>query len=266
MSCNGGPNGGTATQYFVGSFDGKTFTTEAHNTMWVDYGTDNYAGVTYNDVPNTDGRRITIGWMSNWAYAQQVPTTTWRSTMTVPRTFSLSNTAQGYVLKSMPVVEINNYLSGINDTTVSTPVKSLEADNNKVIKTGSYEIDFTANLNATSNLHLTLGNSSEKLVVSYDKAAGQLMVDRGSSGLVDFNNQFAHPILCPFTPQTSGITDFKILVDKTSIELFADNGTRVVTTLFFPVYQYNFLKLAGDGTSAVISSFTLKGINKSMAR
>ena len=89
----GGVNGGSGTQYFVGDFDGKTFTLDPNfeqkvskeKGVWIDYGKDNYAGVTWNNIPDSDGRRLFIGWMSNWDYAQQVPTTTWRSSMTIPR-------------------------------------------------------------------------------------------------------------------------------------------------------------------------------------
>jgi sucrose-6-phosphate hydrolase SacC (GH32 family) len=260
----GGPNGGSATQYFVGNFDGKTFTSETSETLWLDYGTDNYAGVTYNNIPSADGRRVLIGWMSNWNYAQQVPTTSWRSTMTVPRVLTLAKPGTGYVLRSKPVDELANYKTGTPDTTITTAVSSLQALDNKIIKSGSYEITFSADMSATGSLVLTLGNVSEKLVISVDKANSQLIVDRGASGNVDFNGGFKQKIICPFVPKTGQLTDFQILVDKTSLELFVDKGERAVTALFFPNYQYTFLKLQGDGSSPVISNFKLKGINKSM--
>src|SRR6185436_10331105 len=97
----GAPNGGSGTQYFVGHFDGKRFVsdTPGKNAGWIDYGTDDYAGVTFANVPATDGRRIFIGWMSNWNYAEVVPTNVWRSAVTIPRVVSLENAGQGYVLK-----------------------------------------------------------------------------------------------------------------------------------------------------------------------
>ncbi len=101
----GGPNGGSATQYFIGDFDGYTFSSDQANIRWVDHGPDNYAGVTYNDVP--DGSRVFIGWMSNWAYAQQTPTEVWRSSMTLPRSLSLFESADGIRLQSqiIPAIE-----------------------------------------------------------------------------------------------------------------------------------------------------------------
>ena len=105
----GAPNGGSATQYFVGDFDGKTFTTSQKETKWVDYGTDNYAGVTYNDAPG--GERIFLGWMSNWNYARDTPTTNWRSAMTLPRTLSLSTIKEDYVLQSKPIPQLEKQLT-----------------------------------------------------------------------------------------------------------------------------------------------------------
>ncbi len=85
----GGPNGGSATQYFTGKFDGNKFIADENTSKWIDWGTDNYAGVTWSGIPETDGRRLFLGWMSNWNYATVVPTTTWRSAMTIPRELSL---------------------------------------------------------------------------------------------------------------------------------------------------------------------------------
>ena len=101
-----GPNGGTATSYFVGDFDGSTFIGDHKNQKWLDYGTDNYAMVTWSDVPKNDGRRLALGWMSNWQYAQKVPTDKWRSAMTLPRSLILHKTKDDYVLRSQPVKEL----------------------------------------------------------------------------------------------------------------------------------------------------------------
>ncbi len=267
VSLNGGPNGGTATQYFVGDFDGKNFTTSSNTVSWIDYGTDNYAGSTYNNIPASDGRRIFIGWMSNWAYAQQVPTTTWRSTMTIPRVLSLSAQASDYILKSNPAAaELANYETGTPDTSISGAVKSLSITNNKIIKSGTYEIDFSADLSLTNSLQLTLGSPVERVLINYDKSSNVLSLDRSASGQVNFNAQFSQKILCPFTPLSGQLTNFQIVVDKTSLELFADHGNKVISILFFPNYQYNLLKLSGDNTGAVISNFKLKGISQSLFR
>ncbi len=104
----GGPNGGSATQYFVGNFDGTNFIKENKEIQWVDWGRDNYAGVTWSNVPESDGRRLFLGWMSNWQYANVVPTHVWRSAMTVPRELALMHTGDGYLLVSNPVRELES--------------------------------------------------------------------------------------------------------------------------------------------------------------
>jgi len=102
----GGPNKGSATQYFLGSFDGHRFSPLSTQTQWLDYGPDEYAGVTWS---NTGNRRLFIGWMSNWMYANQVPTETWRSACTIPRELRLVKLGAGYKLASMPVHELSKY-------------------------------------------------------------------------------------------------------------------------------------------------------------
>ena len=266
VSLNGGPNGGTATQYFVGDFDGKTYSSNSTTNSWIDYGTDNYAGGTYNNIPNTDGRRIFIGWMSNWSYAQTVPTTTWRSTMTVPRVLSLASNGSNYLLKSTPLVEMGTYKASTPDTIFTNSVSSIQLKDNKTIKSGSYELDFSADLGISNTMFLSLGNSSEKLYFSYDNTTGYFVIDRSSSGKVDFNSQMKQKIYCPFVPKTGKSTDIEILVDKTSIEIFINNGEQVMTALFFPKYQYNSLNLMGSGTGSFINNFKLTGINKSIKR
>ena len=102
----GGPNGGSATQYFTGKFDGNKFIPDNNTSKWIDWGTDNYAGVTWSGIPETDGRRLFLGWMSNWNYATVVPTTVWRSAMTIPRELTLSYENGNYILVSIPVSEL----------------------------------------------------------------------------------------------------------------------------------------------------------------
>lgn len=266
VSLNGGPNGGTATQYFVGDFDGKNFSIASNITSWMDYGTDNYAGVTYNNIPTSDSRRILIGWMSNWSYAQNVPTTTWRSTMTVPRNLSLESTGSGYLLKSIPVSELNNYLNKSLDTVISGPFSKVNLTDNKIIKTGSYQILFSADLSLNNSIQFSVGNSSENISFNYDPSAGFIALDRSVSGNVEFNNLMKQKIYCPFVPKKGQLTEFRLLIDKTSLELFVESGSKVLTTLFFPNYQYNQLKLESNNSASIFSNFKLTGINKSLLR
>ena len=109
----GAPQGGSGTQYLIGEFDGKTFKPDDEIIRWIDYGADNYAGVTFSDIPKEDGRRIFIGWMSNWDYAQKVPTFSWRSAMTIPRELLLRKNSTGYFVQSKPVNELKSLLKKV---------------------------------------------------------------------------------------------------------------------------------------------------------
>ena len=102
----GGPNGGSATQYFTGNFNGHQFVCDNDRIRWIDYGKDNYAGVTFSGISEKDGRTISIGWMSNWQYATSVPTTPWRSAMTFPRQLNLEKGTDEYYISSNPIDEI----------------------------------------------------------------------------------------------------------------------------------------------------------------
>jgi fructan beta-fructosidase len=257
----GGPNGGSGTQYFVGDFDGKTFKTASDKTSWVDYGTDNYAGVTFDNEPNQ--KRIFIGWMSNWNYADRVPTTTWRSTMTVPRELKLQTENNEYYLTSSPVNELQQYLGTASGAPISGPAKSINLINNNTIRSGSYQISFSIDLSKTSRTQIVLGNSIEKLVLVIDLGLNQMVLDRSLSGKTEFNNSFKNTIISAFRPSKSNTVDFKILVDKTSLELFTSGGKDIITALFFPSYQYSDLKMTGE---AEVRNLEIKPISKSLRR
>ncbi len=224
----GGPNGGSATQYFVGNFDGTTFTPSDTATRFMDYGTDNYAGVTFS---NTGRRRVLIGWMSNWQYAQVVPTNAWRSAMTVPRELSVRKVNNRIYLTSNPVIELEKRS------------KETRSFANLSIK-GSYDLGAKINqpsplfklqltTAAPSDFSIVLANEKgEEMVVGYNKNANQYYTDRTKSGKIDFETGFAkkhtaHRI-------ATGPIQLTLIADVASVELFADNGLSVMTTVFFP--------------------------------
>ena len=262
----GGPNGGSATQYFVGDFDGNKFTSDSNTSSWIDSGTDNYAGITFNNIPSNDGRRIMIGWMSNWNYAGQVPTTSWRSTNTVPRAINLVQKGSSFVLRFNPVTELNNYINK-TVTTLTQKANVLELTNNDIVKTGSYQLSFKADFTQLDTLKLTTGSAGAKMSVIFDKKYGTVTIDRSKSGFVNFNNVFANSSSYQlFTIGADNKLDIRMLVDKTSIELFWNNGEGVMTTLFFPMYQYNFIRIEGGKLLPQITDFNLSGLNKSIIR
>jgi len=237
----GGPNGGSATQYFVGNFDGKTFTPSSTKTKWADYGPDDYAGVTWN---NTGNRRIFLGWMSNWEYANQVPTSPWRNATTVPRELALQQVGPDIYLTSQPVKELSKLAQPsitLKDVTVSK-----EYDLASKIKSPGDKFQLKLSTKQLASFSLVLSNSKgEELVIGYDKAKNQYFIDRTKAGQSGFSNKFAGRHVAPRLATTPG-TDLTLLFDASSVELFADQGLTVMSELFFPTEVLSTLKLKSD--------------------
>jgi fructan beta-fructosidase len=224
----GGPNGGSATQYFVGQFDGKTFTPYQTDTRWVDYGPDDYAGVTWF---NTGSRKIFLGWMSNWQYATRVPTEKWRSAMTVPRDLSLLKTGDQYLVISNPVPELKAI---VEKTVTLKDVSATSFDLSKTFGQLSGPAQLKLSSDQLSSFAITLSNESgQKVLVGYDKDSNQYYVDRTQSGKVSFEKGFASRKVAPRFSQTDR-TDLTLIIDDASVELFADGGLSVMTAIFFP--------------------------------
>jgi fructan beta-fructosidase len=232
----GGPNGGSATQYIVGDFDGHAFKPFSTEIKWMDYGPDNYAGVTFSNVGD---KNILIGWMSNWNYANNVPTDKWRSAMTVPRVLNLvaknptansNNNATDYLLVSRPVEELKNAFAQIT-TKESVVPNRIEL---KDVKATDFDITFSNAFN-------------EKLVVGYQADKKQFYVDRTKAGVSNFNAGFAAVAIAPRLSASMNM-DLSILLDKTAIELFADSGRTVMTALFFPTHPFTNWKMNSKST------------------
>jgi fructan beta-fructosidase len=258
-------SGGNHTKYFIGDFDGTTFTASTSSISYVDYGPDNYAGNTYNDIASSDGRRIFIGWMNNWNYAGLVPATTWRCSMTVPRVITLVQNGQNYSLSFNPVAELENYKT--QTTTLPQSQNSISLTHNGIIKSGSYELTLTADFSQADSLQFTLGDSIENLVILFDKTLGKVSIDRSNTGNAFFYNGFRQVIVYPsFMTGTNQQSDIRMLFDKTSVEVFWNQGQGVMSALYFPYYQYNYLKIKGSGSGQVISNFSLSGLSNSLKR
>jgi len=238
----GGPNGGSGVQYFVGDFDGKTFTMDTtfaervnnEKAVWADYGKDNYAGVTWNNVPTSDGRRLFIGWMSNWEYAQQVPTTTWRSSTTIPRELKLVKKRNHYNLVSTPVNEINNYVSKTIKTKSANGKGTLSLIENGKIDLTQAIISLDLKNLKQEDYTFTLSNANgESLSFGLNNKENYLFIDRSKAGITDFSDKFALPVSKAFLEGSQKSAAFKIILDKTSIEIFYNNGEKVMTEIFF---------------------------------
>jgi len=254
----GAPNGGSGTQYFLGDFNGKTFDPIDTTTKWMDYGPDNYAGITWS---NTGDRKVLIGWMSNWLYANQVPTKKWRSAMTVARDLNLQKVGNQFYLASVPVPELDKA------SVESKVVENLEIKGKVDLteKLGGYKLPFKfdVELAQAEDFSLVLSNSKgEQLVIGFDKAANQYFIDRNNAGLSGFHEKFAGKHTAPRIGSSAGIK-FSLVVDVASVELFADNGLSVMTSIFFAEKGYDNISIQSEKGNKVVKG-ELKQISTSV--
>jgi fructan beta-fructosidase len=238
----GGPNGGSATQYFTGVFDGTRFTPDdARTTQWLDYGPDNYAGVTWSGAP--DNRKIFLGWMSNWAYAEVVPTEKWRSAMTLPRDISLKRSGKNLYARSTLSPEV---------LTIATEKIRLQdvIVRDSVLLTGDNIPDASQLLlqgvaSADSFSIVLYNDIGQELVIGFDGDRKEFYVDRGRSGRNDFSEKFTSKAVAPRIAAGDKIP-FKVVTDVSSVEVFFDDGLSVMTSIHFPDQRFSKLKFRGN--------------------
>lgn len=252
----GGPNGGSGTQYFVGNFDGKKFTLDPDfeqfvkngNAVWLDHGRDNYAGVTWSDVPKEDGRRLFIGWMSNWDYATIVPTEVWRSATTLPRSLILKKTGEGYRIFSQPVKELEALRSTSKKIESTEITSSLDLTQVLGFSPSQTEmvLDFETE-DTAANFGVELSNSKgQRYRIGYDAAARQFYSDRTQSGDLSFSEKFGAKVhTAPRISRDKNIR-FHLYFDVASAELFADGGATVITDIFFPAQDFTSVKIYAE--------------------
>ncbi len=233
LVCNinpGGPFGGSATQYFVGDFDGHKFTceTEPEVTKWMDYGKDHYATVTFDNAPN--GRHVALAWMSNWQYANQVPTQQYRSANSIPRDLGL------FEYKG------NTYCS------VTPSEEVTAARSKKSSKSLSEACEMVVNLKGDATI--TLSNSKgEKVVMTYKAKDETFSMDRTLSGKTDFSSDFAAVTTAPVYGKMNKL---RIFIDKSSIEVFDNDGKMAMTNLVFPTKPYDKVTIKGKTKKYVV--------------
>lgn len=240
----GGPNGGSATQYFTGDFDGKTFVPHSKREKWIDYGPDDYAGVTW---AGTGERKLFLGWMNNWQYANQVPTEKWRGAATLPRELRIEKVGGEYYVASTLVKELE-VLGGAAAGTGGAAASFDPA-------TGTGKLAGAARLElgaaALQGVTVTLSNSKgERVQIGYDAGAKQYYIDRRQSGKTGFEKGFAARHTAPRIQQSGGL-DLVLAIDKASVELLADGGLTVMTAVFFPNEDYTEVKVEAAGGKAL---------------
>lgn len=232
LICNinpGGPFGGSATQYFVGQFDGHKFTCESapEVTKWMDYGKDHYATVTFDNAP--DGRHVAIAWMSNWQYANLVPTMQYRSANSVPRDLDL------YEYEGQTYCGV-------------TPSPELAAARpKKAVKTLSEACEMVVTFKGGATITLS-NDKGEQVVLTYDEKSRTFAMDRTKSGLKDFSDEFAALTVAPVHGKLSQL---RLFIDRCSIEAFASDGTMAMSNLVFPTKPYNRVTVKGKAKYVV---------------
>ena len=254
LICNinpGGPFGGNATQYFIGQFDGHRFTCEDQpdETKWMDYGKDHYAAITFDNAP--DGRHILMAWMSNWQYANLVPTLQYRSANAVPCDIDLFEHAGKTYVGRTPAKELLALRGRRLLKRSAAARRTFDAEK------GAYELLVNINPSAAGQTRLSLQNEKgERVVLTYDVAAATLSVDRTLSGETDFSDAFKVVTTAPVRGQISGL---RIFVDKSSVEVFDADGRLSLTHLVFPTQPYNTLLLQNSsGNEADVEVYELR--------
>jgi fructan beta-fructosidase len=235
----GGLTGGSGNQYFIGDFDGTRFSTQQKQTLWVDYGRDFYASTSFSDVPPSDGRRLWIGWLNNWEYAHKTPTTPWRGAQSIPRKLRLRKFPDGLGLVQLPVAELRK-LRGrhihMQDQSVQSANRELQANH---VHGETLEILAEIEVGAGGEIGFKLRKGPhQETAVGVEVTKSQVFVDRTKSGDVSFAEHFAGRQSAPIAIGSRRLVQLHIFLDRSSVEVFADHGARVLSELLFP--------LAGD--------------------
>ncbi|MDY3073984.1 MAG: DUF4980 domain-containing protein [Prevotella sp.] len=228
LICNinpGGPFGGSATQYFIGDFDGYKFVcdTKPEVTKWMDYGKDHYATVTFDNAP--EGRHVAIAWMSNWQYANLVPTKQYRSCNSIPRDLGLFE-----------------YDGDIYCSVLPSPEMTAARKTKKPGKAITEACELIVNPKRDVTIITLSNDKGEEVVMKYDAKAKTFSMDRTNSGKMDFSTDF--PAVTE-APTFGKISQLRIFIDKSSIEVFDAEGKMAMTNLVFPNKPYNKVTIQG---------------------
>lgn len=263
LICNlnpGGPFGGSATQYFVGEFDGHRFVNESpKTTKWMDWGKDHYAIVTWSNVPNN--RTIAIAWMSNWEYANNVPTTQYRSANSVPRDLYLYAQDGDIYMASVPSEELMTLRGKVTKKGSFKVNKTRDVKNLLKENQGAYEIELKVKNVNTKTIGIQLYNSKgEEVTLSYNLETKQFSLDRTQSGNTSFSNSFAAVTSAPIEQQ-DGYT-LRLLIDRCSIEAFDGEDKFAMTNLIFPTEPYNHARFYSKNGSYQVVSFNVYPLTK----
>ncbi len=248
-------------QYFVGSFDGNRFTADnpVDKVYRPDYGPDYYAAIVYNHLPKNTGP-FSIGWVNNWNYANDIPVSPWRGAFSIPRKLSLVKEGKDWILQQEPIPALNSLREPLLELKGSTPVNG-----NKLLPVAGTTIELQVKwkINGTKNAGIILAQSKDKgFKVGYNAEKGLLYLDRSAFGNTVPNQNFAALSYweTPYTPQGDSIS-LRVFIDRSIVEVYADNGRRVMTAQIFPGPAQKGISLFSEGAATAFEDlrvYTLK--------
>lgn len=258
----GAPAGGTGVRYLIGHFDGAQFTSDSLDAppLWADWGKDFYATNTWNDMPPSDGRRVWIGWFSNWQYANTEPTVPWRGAQSVPRSLTLRGYTDGLRLVQSPIRE----LEGLRRERLHLANVSIAEANQKIHETGAkgevYELEseLQPGRGGEIGFRLRKGKADETLV-GFDTDRGEAFIDRTRSGEVSFSKDFPGRQTVHLEKQAT--VKLRVFVDRSSVEMFANDGERVLSDRIYPEPGSDGIELYATGSGGKIISLTMWQLN-----
>jgi fructan beta-fructosidase len=255
----GAPAGGTGVRYFVGTFDGAQFADERQDSkeLWADYGKDFYATNSFSDIPATDGRRIWIGWISNWQYANAEPTVTWRGAQSLPRVLSLKKFSDGLQLVQSPIVEtqqlrVQRQFQAASLSVRETNRRMKEAN----LKGEILEIEAELAPEGTKEIGLRLREGvGEETLVGISSEKNEVFIDRTKSGEVSFASTF--PGRHSATLRQSSKVRLHIFLDRSSVEVFVNDGEVVLTDRIYPSPGSDGVELYTDSDRGRVLSLSV---------
>jgi len=254
----GAPAGGTGVRYVIGNFDGANFVSETPDlpVLWADWGKDFYATNTWNDLPQSGARAVWIGWFSNWQYANVEPTKLWRGAMSIPRTLALRRYGEQLRLAQRPIRELEQ----LRHTTFTILNASVGEVNKKIREAGLkgevYELEAELQPGSAGEVGLRLRKSqSGETLVGFDRKRSEVFVDRTRSGEVSFSKDFPGRHAARLEPQTT--IKLHVFVDRSSIEVFANDGERVISDRIYPTQGSDEIQLYEENRGGKVVSLTI---------
>lgn len=259
------PAGGSGMMYFIGDFNGKVFTLDetlaSFDTIkWIDYGSDFYAAVTWDGIPNKDGRKIWVGWMNNWRYASTLPSKEWRGQLSIPREIQLRTYSEGLRLTQAPVTELNQLrrsILSLQDITIKPDMNVLSA-----VSAAKMEIIAEFEIGTATAFGFKVRKSSssdQETVIGYNVLNEELFVDRTKSNNVDFHPDFSAKHKALMKPEHERI-QLSIYVDWSSVEVFGNNGTTIISDMIFPDLESRGLELYAFGGELRVVSLQINDL------